>query len=48
MSGQWCHHEYHHILGAKDEHTHVVIFEDSLRKQMLICDNCVSYMTTIK
>ena len=42
MSGQWCHHECH-ILSAKDEHTHVVIFEDSLRKPMLIWDSCVSY-----
>ena len=42
MSGQRCHHECH-ILSAKDEHIHVVIFEDSLRKPMLICDSCVSY-----
>ena len=35
-------------LGAKDEHTHVVIFEDILRKPMLICDNCVSYYDNYK
>ena len=47
MSGQWCHHEFH-ILSANDEHTHVVIFEDILRKPMLICDSCVSYYDNYK
>ena len=40
MSGQCCHHEFH-ILSTIDGLTHVVIFEDILRKLMLICDSCV-------
>ena len=47
MGRQWCHHEFH-IFSAKDEHTHVIIFEDVLRKPMLICDSCVSYYDNYK
>ena len=36
-----CVHEFH-ILSANDEPTHVVTFEDILRKLILICDSCVS------
>ena len=36
-----CLHEFH-ILSTNDETTHVVTFEDSLQKPMLICDSCVS------
>ena len=42
MCGQRCHHEFH-ILSANDERTHIVTFEDSFRKPMLICDSCASY-----
>ena len=47
MSGQCCHHEFH-ILNAIDGLTYVVIFEDSLRKPMLICDSCLSYYNNYK
>ena len=47
MSGQRCHHEFH-ILIAIYGLTHVAIFEDSLRKPMLICDSCVSYYDNYK
>ena len=33
---------------SSDEHTHVVIFEDILRKPVLICDSCVSYYDNYK
>ena len=36
-----CVHEFH-ILSANGEPTHVVIFENILRKPILICDNCTS------
>ena len=47
MSRQCCHHEFH-ILSAIDGLTHVVIFEDILRKPMLIRDSCVSYYNNYK
>ena len=47
MSGQRCHHKFH-ILSAIDGRTHVVIFEDILRKLILICDSCVSYYDNYK
>ena len=36
-----CVHEFH-ILSANDEPTHVVTFEDILRKPIPICDSCAS------
>ena len=40
-------HEFH-ILSANDEPTHVVTFEDILRKPILICDSCVSLYDNYK
>ena len=36
-----CFHEFH-FLSANDEPTHIVNFEDILRKPILICDSCAS------
>ena len=42
-----CVHEFH-ILRANDEHTHVVTFEDILRKPILICDSCTTFYDDYK
>ena len=47
MCGQRCHHEFH-ILSTNNERTHIVTFEDSFRKPMLICESCASYYNDYK
>ena len=42
-----CVHEFH-ILSTNDKPTHVVTFEDILRKWILICDSCVSFYDDYK
>ena len=42
-----CLHEFH-TLSTNDEPTHIVTFEDSLQKPMLICNSCASYYDDYK
>ena len=42
-----CVHEFH-ILSTNNKPTHVVTFEDILRKPILICDSCTSFYDDYK
>ena len=42
-----CVHEFH-ILSANDETTHVVTYEDILRKLIRICDSCTFFYDDYK
>ena len=37
-----------HILRANDEPTHIVTFEDILRRPILICDSCTTFYNDYK
>ena len=39
LRNKHCLHEFH-VVSTSDENTHVVTFEDTLQKLILICDSC--------
>ena len=39
LRNKHCLHEFH-VVSASDENTHIVTFEDTFQKPILICDSC--------